>query len=93
MRAPLPDTTGPSTRVALVDPRRNLVGHAVLPTSAYRDLVRNPKTRVDSSTWMLEAGGVVTSRCRAMDPPQNMDLGSLLGMLRRPADFAVEMLA
>ncbi|WP_307658648.1 hypothetical protein [Variovorax paradoxus] len=93
VRAPLPDTTGPSTRVVLVDSRRNLIGHAVLPTSAYRDLVRHPKTRVDSSTWMLGANGAVTMRCRAMDPPQIMDLGALLGVLRRPADFTVETLA
>jgi hypothetical protein len=91
--AALPDTTGPETRVVLVDSRRKLVGYAALPTSAYCDLVRSPKTRVDSSTWTLGADGVVTTRCRAMNPPQTMDLGALLGMVRRPTDFTVETLA
>ncbi|MEJ8822234.1 hypothetical protein WKW80_09300 [Variovorax humicola] len=88
--AQAPNTSRATTRVALVDAKRNLVGYATLSTEAYLDLVRNPNTRCDSSTWTLTASDIVLSRSRTSAEPATYDVPALLKMLRRVPDIRVE---
>ena len=61
---PMPDTSGPLTKVALQDSKGVLAGYAVLPTIDYCKLTNTPEIRADTLLWSMTEGGEVTTRVR-----------------------------